>query len=109
MVEEKKKKFYRSYRVDGQDFLVYLDYDEQLGESFPAYPDFEVYPQYTSRGQPFVTAEQTICPHVKAKDKGADPENCRDCADFFREHTPYDPIGICTNEKRAQRKEEDIK
>lgn len=103
----KENNLYRTYRVSGQSFSVYFDFDERLGESFPAYPDFEKYPKYTSLGQPFVTAEQNSCRHVKTK--YPDLENCGECIYFFREHTPYDPIGICMNEKRILRKGDDEK
>lgn len=96
-MRDKRKQLHRIYRVGGRSFHVYLDYDEQLGESFPAYPDFEKSPQYTSQGKPFATAEQDACPYAKAKGLEGIPENCGGCAYFFREHTPYDPIGICMN------------
>jgi hypothetical protein len=53
------------YRAGGREFPVYLEYDEQLDESYPAYPDFEERPEYTGEGRPFATAEQESCPHCK--------------------------------------------
>ncbi len=35
-----QKKPYKVFRAGGREFPVYLEYDEQLGESYPAYPDF---------------------------------------------------------------------
>ena len=87
---------YRVYRVGGREFPVYLEYDQRLGESYPAYPDFEAGPEYTGEGRPFATAEQESCPHVKPKTEGEPPPgDCGGCTFFYREQTSYDPIGVC--------------
>jgi len=96
MMDPDKKELYRIYRVGGREFTVYLEYDEQLGESYPAYPDFTEHPEYTGEGRPFATAEQESCPHCKPGTPGELlPGDCGGCGWFYREHTPYDPIGIC--------------
>lgn len=69
-MNQEEKHLHKIYRVGDRSFPIYFEYDEQMGESYPAYPDFEIYPQYTSRGQPFVTSEQTICKYAKAKKGG---------------------------------------
>ena len=84
---------YKVYRAGGREFPVYLEYDEQLDESYPAYPDFEERPEYTGEGRPFATAEQESCPHCKPGVPGEPPPS--GCGWFYREQTPYDPIGVC--------------
>lgn len=91
-----KKHVYKTYRAGGKRFCVYWEYDEQLGESHPIYPDFETHPEYTDSGRPFATAGQESCPHCKPKAKGEPPPyDCGGCGWFHRESTPYDPIGVC--------------
>lgn len=99
MYEEKRP--YKIYSAGGYRFPVYLEYDLKTGESYPNYPDFEVSPQYTHKGRPFATAEQDACSYAKPKIFGkAQPADCGDCGYFYREHTPYDIIGICMCENR---------
>lgn len=104
-----KKHMYKTYRVGGRSFPVYLEYDQQMQESYPVYPDFEKQPEYTVGGRPFKTAEQESCPHGKPNASGKPtPGDCGGCGWFYREETPYDPIGICMCD--AQRREnEEIK
>lgn len=95
-MKREEKHLHKIYRVGEWSFPVYLEYDEQLGESFLAYPDFEECPEYTGEGRPFVTAVQESCPYAKAKAPEEEtPSDCSGCGWFYREHTPYDPIGIC--------------
>jgi len=83
-------------RVGGRSFNVCLEYDEHLKESYPVYPDFAEHPEYTGEGRPFATAEQESCPRCKPNTQGKPPPgDCGGCGWFFREQTPYDPIGIC--------------
>lgn len=92
--------------MGGHSFLVYREYDEQMGESYPAYPDFEASPQYTEEGRPFATAEQESCPYAQSKKPEENsPDDCGSCSWFFREHTPYDPIGICMCDMMRQKGE----
>jgi len=91
-----KKQPYKVYRAGGRSFPVYLEYDRRMGEGYPAYPDFEEHPAYTREGRPFATAEQESCPHRKPGAPGKPlPGDCGGCGWFYREQTPYDPIGIC--------------
>ncbi len=95
---------YQVYRVGGREFPVYLERDEQLGESYPAYPDFEAHPEYTEEGRPFATAEQDSCSHYRPGAPGMPPSgDCGGCGWFHRERTPYDPIGICLCDARRRR------
>lgn len=90
------KQPYKICRVGGRIFPIYQEYDEQLKESYPAYPDFEKYPEYTDEGRPFATAEQESCPYCKPKAPGKPISgDCGGCGWFHRDETPYDPIGIC--------------
>lgn len=91
-----QKRPYKVFRAGGRSFPVYLEYDEQLKESFPDYPNFEERPEYTDDGRPFATAEQESCPYAKPNVSGKSPPgDCGGCGWFYREQTPYDPIGIC--------------
>ena len=91
-----QKQPYKVYRVGGRRFPIYLEYDDQLDESYPAYPDFEANPEYTEEGRPFATAEQESCPHRKPNAPGGPPpSDCGGCGWFHREETPIDPIGVC--------------
>ncbi len=60
-----QKEHYKIYQAGGCKFPVYIEYDEQLDQSYPAYPDFEEHPEYTGESRPFATAEQESCPHCK--------------------------------------------
>ena len=92
----KQKKLYKVYQVGGRRFPVFFEYDEQLDESYPVYPDFEKNPEYTDEGRPFATAEQDSCSHCKPVAPGRPmPEDCGGCGWFHRENTPYDLIGVC--------------
>ena len=107
-----QKEPYKVFRAGGREFPVYLEYDEQLGESYPAYPDFEKHPEYTDEGRPFATAEQESCANCKPKSKGKPPpSDCGGCGWFYRERTPYEPIGVCmcdalrrSNERKSKKK-----
>ena len=90
------KRLYRVFRAGGRSFPVYYEYDAQLDESYPAYPDFAEHPEYTAEGRPFATAEQESCHHGKPiAPEGEKPGDCGGCGWFHREQTPYDPIGVC--------------
>ena len=92
----KRNQPYKVYRVGGRSFPIYLEFDERLQESYPAYPDFEEHPEYSDEGRPFATAEQESCPCCKpSATRKPKPGDCGGCGWFYREETPYDPIGIC--------------
>lgn len=102
------KQLYKIFMAGKRIFPVYLEYDRQLNEFYPAFPDFEKHPEYTDEGRPFATAEQECCPHSKAGAPGeTPPDDCGDCAWFFREFTPYDPIGVCMCSERRKKTEID--
>lgn len=87
---------YKVFRAGGREFAIYLGYDKELKESYPVYPDFEENPEYTAEGRPFATAGQESCPCCKPKAPGNPlPGDCGGCGLFYREETPYDPIGVC--------------
>lgn len=91
-----EQKPYKICRAGGRNIPIYLKYDEVRQETYPAYPDFQEHPEYTDDGRPFATAEQDSCSFCKPKtpDKPP-PDDCGGCGWFYREQTPYDPIGIC--------------
>ena len=99
-----QKRPYRTYRAGDRSFPVYLEYDDQLDESYPAYPDFEERPEYTDEGRPFATAGQESCSHAKPSAPDKDPPgDCGGCGWFCREQTPYAPIGICMSDARRRK------
>lgn len=92
----REKEVCKTYRVRGKCFCIYMEHDEQLDENYPVYPDFETYPQYTDDGRPFATAVQESCLNCKPNIPGEPmPSDCGGCGWFYREQTPYDPIGVC--------------
>ena len=92
----RSKQPYKVIRAGGRSFPIFLEYDEQMQESYPTYPDFEECPEYTEEGRPFATAQQESCPYGKPKAPGEPPPgDCGGCGWFSRELTPYDPIGVC--------------
>ena len=66
-----KKQPYKVCHVGGRTFTIYLEYDEELKESYPVYPDFTEHPEFTEEGRPFATAEQeSRCPLTAAAAAG---------------------------------------
>jgi hypothetical protein len=102
-MREEEKRPYRVYTAGGRSFPIYLERDEETVERYPAYPDFEQCPEYTEEGRPFATSAQESCPHGKPKTPGEPPpDDCGSCGWFYREQTPYDPIGICLCDARRR-------
>lgn len=97
-----QKKLYRVYRSGGREFPVYLEYDEQIDESCPAYPDFEENPEYTDEGRPFATAEQESCLYAKTN-SFEKVKLSGSCSWFYREQMPCDPIGVCMCDERRRK------
>ena len=105
-MDTEQKEPYKVFRAGGRSFPVYLEYDEQLDESYPAYPDFEEHPEYTGEGRPFATAEQESCLHYKSNVPGKPSSgDCGGCDWFYREKTPCDPIGVCMCDARWRKNE----
>jgi len=103
-MDPEQKRPYKICRVGGRSFPIYLEYDERLQESYPVYPDFEECAEYTSEGRPFATAGQESCPHRKPSSPGKPlPSDCGGCGWFYREQTPYDPIGVCMCDTRQRK------
>lgn len=102
-MDKQERQPYRICWARGRRFAIYLEYDEQMGESYPAYPDFEKHPEYTVEGKPFALSAQESCPHAKAKAPGKPlPDDCGGCGWFHRDNTPYDAIGVCTCNARRR-------
>ncbi|MEM5770448.1 MAG: hypothetical protein AAGU32_19505 [Bacillota bacterium] len=98
-----KKHAYKVCRVGKRQFPICFEYDQQLNESYPVYPDFEQHPEYTDDGRPFATAVQESCPYCSpVAPGGLLPSDCGGCGWFFREETPYDPIGVCMCDGRRK-------
>jgi len=104
MRNKDERQLYKVYRVGGRGFSVYLEEDKKTGESCPAYPDFEAQPEYTAEGRPFATSAQESCPFGKSKtSREPPPGDCGGCGWFYRESTPWDPIGVCMCENRRKK------
>lgn len=107
-MREEERQPHKVYKSGGRSFPVYLEYDGQTGESYPAYPDFEEHPEYTGAGRPFATSAQESCPHGKPTAPGEPPPgDCGSCGWFYREEMPYDPIGICMCDARRREPKSD--
>ncbi len=101
-----QRKPYKVCRAGGRTFNICLEYDPQLDASYPAYPDFRERPEYTREGRPFATAAQESCSHCKPDTPNKPPpSDCGGCGWFFREQTPYDPIGVCLCDENRYRNE----
>ena len=93
------KKLFRVFTVAGREFRIYYEYYEQMGKSYPEYPDFVSHPEYTEEGYAFAHYVQERCRYGTAKDGSPGiPENCGMCR-WFRWEKPDIPIGMCLNEK----------
>ena len=67
----------------------YEEFEREIGEPIPIYPDFKRSPQYTSEGYPFVTQMQELCEHGESRfQEGC----CADCHHFVDEGELF---GIC--------------
>jgi hypothetical protein len=98
-----QKQPYKIYRAGGRSFPIYLEYDEQMEAGYPAYPDFEERPEYTGEGRPFATSAQESCTCYRPKaPEQPSTGDCGGCAWFYREETPYDPIGVCMCDGRRR-------
>ena len=99
----KQKQFWKICRVGDREFRIDKEYDEEVKESYPVYPDFAEYPEYTGDGRPFATAEHEGCPHYKlAASEGPETDDCGGCFWFRRDEAPYDIIGICMCDERRR-------
>ena len=103
-----EQKPYKICRAGGRNIPIYMKYDEVRQETYPAYPDFQEHPEYTDDGRPFATAEQDSCSFCRPNAPNKPPpDDCGGCGWFYREQTPYDPIGICMcDEMRRKNKTE---
>ena len=78
----------------------YEERERAMGEPIPIYPDFKKHPLYTCEGYPLVTQMQDLCQHgTSSYEDGC----CFDCQHFRQSQ---DLIGICTNSKNKQAKQE---
>lgn len=100
---KEEKQLYKVCRAGGRCFPIYLEYYEQLGESYPVYPNFTEHPEYTDKGRPFALSAQESCPHARPNAPGKPaPGDCGGCGWFHRGNTPYDPIGVCLCDARRR-------
>ncbi len=94
--KHREGELYLTVNTFGETFEIRYGYYEMFerdsGEPIPIYPDFKEKPQYTSSGEPFVTAMQDMCEKAEFKASGLFDECCENCRYFKRGH---DLIGIC--------------
>ena len=93
----KKKEPDKVIRVCSREFRLYKYYDESSVEELLNLPNFAENPEYTDGGRPFVLAVQESCEHGRDNNDPDDPDpgDCAKCTYFYRNNTPYDPIGVC--------------
>ena len=84
-----ENKKHRIYQIDGDFLEVLFEYDEESGQYFGDYPDFEETPRYTPSGRPWVNVTIEGCPHADQE-----YDDCGSCQYMRREH-PMDLIGVC--------------
>lgn len=77
------KNLFRVFRVAGREFCIYHEYYEEMGKSYPEYPDFVSQPEYTEEGYAFAHYVQEGCKYGAARDGSpGSPENCGMCRWF---------------------------
>ena len=94
--KHKEGELYKVITVHGKTFEIYYGYYDEEDRQNPyvepmeMYPNFILYPVYTEKGAPFVTAIQVPCQHFKGK---ADVDNtCYQCAYYER---CEELLGLC--------------
>lgn len=87
-MEHKKR---RIFYVDGDYLEVLFYYDEEAGQHFGEYPNFEEEPRYTPSGRKWVNVTTVGCPHADI-----DYDDCGSCQHMRREQA-MDLIGVCYN------------
>ncbi len=82
--------------VEGKQFDIRYGYhspaEREHWEPAPIYPNFLREPVYSSRGWPFATANQDICPHYLPKPSVSGEDWCNDCSFYC---AGQDLIGTC--------------
>lgn len=97
------ERLYRTFRVAGREFRICSEYIPEMEKSYPAYPDFVAFPEYTEEGRPFAHYVQEGCAQgLYREGGGVEPENCGLCVFFQREALDI-PIGVCLNEKMRKK------
>ncbi len=88
---------YKTLNIYGRTFTLYYGYYEEcernnlLIEPMPIYPDFISNPEYTDKGQAYVTKMQDACKHFTGKFRQYN--ECAECEHYLHGD---DLIGICT-------------
>jgi len=97
----KKKEPDAVFKVSGREFRLYKYYDDAVQQEMLNYPNFDESPEYTDEGRPFKLMVQESCEYGKDENDPDDPDpgDCGGCVYFKREHTAYDPIGVCMCEE----------
>ena len=93
MQEEKLKTF----RIDGDRFIVLYHYDEGAEIFIGQFPSFEEEPRYTPHGRPWKNAVSIGCPYATGE-----YDDCGSCPYLIKED-PQDIIGVCFHERMRNR------
>ena len=92
---------YKRITVFGKSFELkygyYEEYEKEIGEPLPIYPDFLKDPQYAYDGSPFVTAMQDACVQFNGNDRSL---GCYGCMYYLEGE---DLIGICRFESKQKK------
>lgn len=92
---------YKSIDVFGRRFELcygyYEDFEKDIGEPIPIYPNFLKEPIYTEDGYPFVTAMQDACEVAILK-----PESFGFCSECEHYDEGEEFIGICLCEQNRK-------
>ncbi len=101
MKDVKEGEFYKRIEIEGRIFDIYYGYysdaERRRWKPTPLFPDFVKCPAYTSKGHPFVTAEQDVCEDYEPRVTVSGENWCNDCI-YFR--ICEEIIGTCQCDNR---------
>lgn len=84
----------------------YCDAERGRWDPTPIYPDFIKNPEYTKKGLPIVTAEQTVCERYTPKKNTSGEEWCNDCTHF---KLVEEIIGVCQSPQKRKKENDEQK
>lgn len=92
---------FKTISIGGSTFTIkygyYEDYERELGEPIPIYPDFKKEPTYADDKRLFVTQMQDTCKYSNVK---TEDSFCVECKHF---RYGEDLIGFCNHEKNKKK------
>ena len=102
--KHKEGELFKVITAHGVSFEIYYGYYEEIDRQNPnrepmeMYPDFIEDPQYTTAGEPFVTAMQKPCKHFKGAQD--DDNTCYQCSYYEK---CEELLGVCRCDARRRK------